>query len=54
MIASFKQLEPETQTHLKNLFETFFSEIQKMLRSSFSEEIGSLITRAFIRKRLPS
>lgn len=54
MIASFKQLEPETQTHLKNLFETFFSEIQKMLRSSFSEEIRSLITRAFIRKRLPS
>jgi len=54
MIASFKQLEPETQTHLKNLLETFFSEIQKMLRGTFSQEIGALITRAFIRKRLPS
>ena len=54
MIAGFKQLEPETQAHLKNLLETFFSEIQKTLRSSITESISGLITRTFTRKRLPS
>ena len=54
MIAGFKQLEPETQAHLKNLLETFFSEIQKSLRSSITEGISGLITRTFTRKRLPS
>ncbi|MEL7645197.1 MAG: DUF2974 domain-containing protein [Anaerolineaceae bacterium] len=53
MIASFKQLEPETQTLLKTLLETFFSEIQKLLRSSITEGISGLITRTFSRKRLP-
>jgi hypothetical protein len=54
MIASFKQLEPETQAQMKALLETFFSEIQKTLRSSITESISSLITRTFTRKRLPS
>jgi Protein of unknown function (DUF2974). len=54
MIATFKQLEPETQGLMKSLLETFFSEIQKVLRSSITESISSLITRTFARKRLPS
>ena len=54
MISTFKQLEPETQAHLKLLLETFFAEIQKALRSSITEGISSLITRTFSRKRLPS
>jgi Protein of unknown function (DUF2974). len=54
MIATFKQLEPETQGLMKSLLETFFSEIQKVLRSSITESISSLITRTFGRKRLPS
>jgi len=54
MIATFKQLEPETQGLMKSLLETFFSEIQKVLRSSITEGISSLITRTFGRKRLPS
>jgi len=39
---------------MKALLETFFSEIQKTLRSSITESISSLITRTFTRKRLPS
>lgn len=54
MIATFKQLEPETQGLMKSLLETFFSEIQKVLRSSITESISSLITRTFARKRLPT
>lgn len=54
MIATFKQLEPETQGLMKSLLETFFSEIQKVLRSSITESISSLITRTLGRKRLPS
>ncbi len=54
MIATFKQLEPETQGLMKSLLETFFSEMQKVLRSSITESISSLITRTFARKRLPS
>ncbi|MFZ3071356.1 MAG: DUF2974 domain-containing protein [Anaerolineaceae bacterium] len=51
MITTYRNLDPLTQSHLKNILETLFSESQKVLRSSISEEVSSLISKTISKKK---
>ncbi len=51
MIKTYKNLDPQTQSHLKNVIEIFFAESQKALRRSISKEFNLLISKRMPRKK---
>jgi len=51
MITTFTQLEEETQTILKKVVESFFTESQKILRSSLGEGVENLVQKTILRKK---
>jgi len=51
MIATFGQLEDESQANLKKVVESFFAESQKILRSSLGEGVESLVQKTILRKK---
>jgi hypothetical protein len=44
-------LEEETQTILKKVVESFFTESQKILRSSLGEGVENLVQKTILRKK---
>jgi hypothetical protein len=51
MITTFTQLEEETQSNLKQVVESFFTESQKILRSSLGEGVENLVQKTILRKK---